>query len=65
MSFDLQCHGRELVGIYREDVLDLYLFRTLTEVRKLSSEWSNEYNGDRPHESLNNMTPYEYLKTFT
>ena len=50
---------------YREDVLDLYLFRTLTEVRKLSSEWSNEYNGERPHESLNNMTPYEYLKTFT
>jgi putative transposase len=50
---------------YREDVLDLYLFRTLTEVRELSSEWSNEYNGERPHESLNNMTPYEYLKTFT
>ena len=65
LSFDLQCHGREPVGIYREDVLDLYLFRTLTEVRKLSSEWSNEYNGERPHESLNNMTPYEYLKTFT
>ena len=50
---------------YREDVLDLYLFRTLTEVRELSSEWSYEYNGERPHESLNNMTPYEYLQTLT
>lgn len=50
---------------YREDVLDLYLFRTLTEVRELSSEWSYEYNSERPHESLNNMTPYEYLQTFT
>ena len=50
---------------YREDVLDMYLFRTLTEVRELSSEWSYEYNSERPHESLNNMTPYEYLQTFT
>jgi len=50
---------------YREDVLDMYLFRTLTEVRELSSEWSYEYNGERPHESLNNITPYEYLQTFT
>ena len=49
---------------YREDVLDLYLFRALAEVRELSSEWSYEYNGERPHVSLNNMTSYEYLQTF-
>lgn len=46
---------------YREDVLDLYLFRNLTEVRNISSEWFFDYNGDRPHEALNNMTPYEFL----
>jgi len=49
---------------YREEVLDLYLFRTLTEVREISSEWMDEYNSDRSHESLNDMTPYEYLKAF-
>lgn len=43
---------------YREDVFDLYLFRTLAEMRKLSSEWAHEYNSERPHESLNNMTLY-------
>lgn len=47
---------------YREEVLDLHLFRTLREVKELSSEWAYEYNSDRPHESLNDMTPYEYLK---
>ena len=47
---------------YREDILDLYLFRNLTEVIDISSEWFYEYNEDRPHESLDNMTPYEYLE---
>jgi transposase InsO family protein len=41
--------------------LDLYLFKNLTEVRDISSEWLYDYNADRPHEALNNMTPYEYL----
>ena len=49
---------------YREEVLDLYLFRTLKDARELSSDWLYEYNSERPHESLNDMTPYEYLKAF-
>jgi putative transposase len=35
---------------YREEVLDLYLFKNLTEVRDISSEWFCDYNVDRPHE---------------
>ena len=49
---------------YREEVLDLYLFRTLKEARELSSEWMYEYNSERPHESLDDMTPYEFLKAY-
>ena len=45
---------------YRTDVLDFYLFRTLNEVREITEKWLSEYNGERPHESLNNMTPEEY-----
>jgi len=45
---------------YREDVLDAYLFHTLDEVRLISTQWSYEYNYDRPHQSLNNMAPMEY-----
>lgn len=46
---------------YRTKILDFYLFRTLNnEVREITEKWSSEYNSERPHESLNNMTPKEY-----
>ncbi|EHM2241585.1 transposase [Salmonella enterica] len=41
-------------------MLDFYLFRTLNEVREITERWVSEYNCERPHESLNNMTPEEY-----
>lgn len=46
--------------LYREAVLDAYLFFDLQEVRKLTDEWIEEYNERRPHEALNNMTPAEW-----
>lgn len=45
---------------YRTEVLDFYLFRTLNEVREITETWLKEYNTERPHESLNNLTPEEY-----
>lgn len=45
---------------YRTEILDFYLFRTLSEVREITEKWLSEYNCERPHESLNNMTPEEY-----
>lgn len=45
---------------YRTEVLDFYLFRTLNEVREITEQWLTEYNCERPHESLDNMTPEEY-----
>ncbi|HHA1475622.1 IS3 family transposase [Enterobacter cloacae] len=46
---------------YRTEILDFYLFRTLNEAREITERWLAEYNGERPHESLNNLTPEEYL----
>lgn len=46
--------------IYRTEILDFYLFRTLTEAREITDRWLAEYNSERPHESLNNLTPEEY-----
>lgn len=46
---------------YREAVLDMYVFSTLEEVRGDTERWLKEYNEDRPHESLGDLTPREYL----
>lgn len=45
---------------YRTEILDFYLFRTLNEAREITERWLAEYNSERPHESLNNLTPEEY-----
>jgi putative transposase len=45
---------------YREDVLDSYLFQSLAQAREISQQWIGDYNEDRPHQSLGNLTPYEY-----
>lgn len=45
---------------YRTEILDFYLFRTLNEAREITERWLTEYNSERPHESLNNLTPEEY-----
>jgi len=46
--------------LYREAILDAYLFFDLDEVRQLTQEWMEEYNERRPHEGLNNLTPEEW-----
>lgn len=49
--------------LYREAILDAYLFFDLHEVRRLTDEWIEEYNERRPHEALNNMTPKEWANS--
>ena len=47
---------------YREEVLDLYLFESLAQVRAITDEWIDEYNIDRPHQALGGLTPYEFAR---
>ena len=47
---------------YREDILDAYLFSTIEELRDLTWEFQQDYNQHHPHQSLNNLSPIEYLK---
>ncbi len=48
---------------YREAVLNMYIFQTLDEVREQTTRWVKEYNEERPHEALGNLTPREFLLT--
>jgi putative transposase len=44
---------------YREEVLSLYLFRSLQEVREITHWWRIDYNEHRPHDALDGRTPAE------
>ena len=45
---------------YREGVLDMYVFRTLEEVRERTEVWKNDYNEALPHDALGDLTSVEY-----
>jgi putative transposase len=46
---------------YRQDVLDLYVFSSLEEVREVTADWLRDYNTERPHDSLGRMPPLTFL----
>ena len=44
---------------YREELLDQHLFLSLTDVREATYWWMIEYNEERPHDALGDLTPME------
>lgn len=47
-------------GTLRDSFLNRNWFRTLQEFREALEQWRIDYNTDRPHSSLNYLTPAEY-----
>jgi hypothetical protein len=48
---------------YRAAILDMYIFESLEEVRRLTAAWIDFYNARRPHDSLGGTPPRpDYLK---
>ena len=45
---------------YRDEVLNMCVFETLSEVRAITEEWMDQYNEERPHDALGDLTPFEY-----
>jgi putative transposase len=48
---------------YREEVLSMHLFKNILEVQAITDNWLQEYNTQRPHQSLGNLTPHAYRQT--
>ena len=50
-------------GKFRDECLNAHWFFNLTDARTKISKWRYEYNNERPHSSLGNLTPNEFLTT--
>ena len=48
-----------LNGNIRRELLNAYVFKTLSEVRQKADEWMSDYNYHRPHQALKYRTPIE------
>lgn len=51
-------------GKLRDECLNQNWFQNLFDARKIISDWQYEYNYERPHSSLGNLTPAEYAEGF-
>lgn len=48
-------------GKLRDECLNLHWFASLAEAKRLIEAWRREYNNTRPHSSLGNRAPAEYV----
>ena len=49
-------------GSFRDECLNINWFLSLDDAREKIEEWRRDYNDWRPHSSLDNLTPSEYLE---
>ncbi|MGB3877138.1 MAG: IS3 family transposase [Shinella zoogloeoides] len=47
-------------GSFRDECLNETLFSSLAHARATITAWKEDYNGNRPHSSLGNITPSEF-----
>ena len=46
----------------RDECLNHHWFLTIRHARQLIEEWRTDYNQARPHSSLGDLTPHEFLR---
>jgi len=51
-------------GKFRDECLNEHVFVSLEGARKTIESWRRDYNTNRPHSSLDNMTPEEFSADF-
>ena len=50
-------------GSFRDECLNVNWFMSLEDAEEKIETWRQDYNHFRPHSSLNNMAPIEYIKS--
>jgi putative transposase len=58
------CFIESFNGKFRDELLNENVFHTLEHARLLINNWWDEYNNFRPHSSLKNKTPMDFLRSF-
>jgi len=51
-------------GRVRQECLNLHWFTDMDEVQARLAMWRVEYNLERPHSSLSNLSPWEYANDY-
>lgn len=50
-------------GSLRDECLNVHWFLSLEDAQEKIEHWRQEYNQYRPHSSLNNQTPAEFIRS--
>ena len=51
-------------GKFRDECLSIEWFRTRAEAKAVIETWRRHYNHVRPHQSLNDLTPIEFVQQY-
>jgi len=52
-------------GRLRDECLNANVFYELTQAKRVIEEWREDYNNWRPHSSLGNLSPIEYVESIS
>lgn len=52
-------------GKFRDECLNEHWFTSLKDAQEKIEIWRRDYNSHRPHSSLNNLTPEEFIKWYS
>jgi len=63
----IRCHSRSgavfpINGWLRDELLNESIFRSLAHARDVLAGWREDYNAERPHASLDGLTPNEFAR---
>lgn len=56
------CHIETFNGSFRDECLNLHWFETLEEAKAIIEDWRRDYNESRPHSTLNDLSPAEFVR---